>query len=58
LLNLPKKDKYFLVDDALAEIDQIVILRLLKIAQKNKIKLILTHQYQPKIKFNGQLIKL
>lgn len=58
LLNLPKKDKYFLIDDVFAEIDEQVIICLLQMAQKYKIKLILTNQFEPKINLKSQLIKL
>jgi DNA replication and repair protein RecF len=58
LLNLPQKEKYFLIDDVFAEIDEVVIMNLLKLATKKKIKLILTQQDLPKVNLAGQLVKL
>ncbi|MDD3774028.1 MAG: DNA replication and repair protein RecF [Patescibacteria group bacterium] len=59
LFNLTEKEKYFLIDDCFAEIDNEVILNLIKISQKKKIKLILTHQSKPKINLGQkELMKL
>jgi DNA replication and repair protein RecF len=58
LFNLPQKEKYFLIDDCLAEIDRDVILNLIKISKERKINLILTHQSEPNFKFKGKIIKL
>lgn len=59
LFNLPKKEKYFLIDDCFSEIDKEVILKLVKISDQKKIKLVLTHQYKPKADLGQkEIIKL
>jgi len=58
LFNLGDKQKYFLIDDVLAEIDPKVISQLINLSCQKNISLILTHQKKPGFKFSGKIIKV